>query len=569
MEIQQITNAQQLQWLRQEPTGSFRLANDIDMADTLWTPVDFAGTLEGCGYTIHNLKVESGENAGLFGILSGKVTNLHLRGADVTGTGGYAGILAGVIEGATEGCTVTGQLRGSAVSGAMAGKVTGKCIGGNAVTAQTGPHTESGLCADVWMSGKNVLVGEVAGEVTGLWRDNTYALSRCSEVLQNRRRKVVDYMRSMATVAWQIDQDQLEYIKNRNKVCVQYQLYLRGRTYLGIPYAHSGGGMARFLAAMAKEENGVYTTLPDLKNGEYYVGEVAEALAHEGISPKDNYGFTQYMGNDCSSTLSWAWRQVSSVDIAEGGCYGRYSGNMVPTAENEKAYGILPLSDFYAKEIETQRTVQDWGETAVYEGYAKALPGDGLCGVDSGGHVLMLSYDPMVIRSADGAIDPEKSFVVTIEQGAGLYDCKTTKNLYKEELPDPLMTTWRVDYRYYFRNLAYMGHYTDVAEKRKHCGCDHVYLAFTMQALQKEDTPAVTPRVWVEGSKVCSNFYIAATQMEGAPIHTQISHDWHIYREFPVTAVDLAKTHGLKPGNYTAKVHLSNEQVEEVTFTVE
>lgn len=577
MNIKEIWSAQDLQSMKNEPAGSFRLMADIDMAGEEWLPLDLSGSLDGNGHTVCSLKVEKTEereNAGMFGMLTGTVRDLHLHDVYVCANGAkYAGTLAGVIEGRVEGCTVTGQLCSCTptCAGIMAGKVSGTLIGGTGLTAATGPHREDGLCADVAMQGTNALVGEVApgATVTGLWRDNTHRVTWLSKQLQQRREKVVDYMRAMGTVQWTVDQEKLEYIKNRKAPnCVHYQCYERGKTYMGIPYAHSAGGMARFLSVMARKDGDVYTTIPDLPNGEYYVGKTAEELADEGISVKDNYGFTQYMGNDCSSAVSWSWRQVSSVDMAEGGCYGRYSGNMIPTQENKKNHGILPVGDFFACSEDCREVLKDVGEEAIYEAYAKAVMGDAICGFDTSGHVLMLSFDPMVIRDAAGKIDASKSFLVTIEQGGGFFDSKGTDNLFREDLPEPIQVSWRVDYRYNFRDLARMGNYEDLAEKRKYCGCDHVYLPITMQALNVENTPAVMPRVWMEGAEVHSNFYIAATEVDGPPVHTQISHDWHIYREFPVTSVDLAKTHSLTPGTYTAKIHLSNEQVEEVTFTV-
>ena len=575
MEMKKITNTQQLQWLRQTPEGCFELAADLDMTDICWTPVDFSGVLDGKGHTVTNLKVEKTEGretAGFFGVLSGQARNLHLADAQICANGTrYAGVLAGVIEGTADDCTVTGQICNctGACVGAMAGKVTGTCIGGTGVSVQSGPHAQSGLCADVKMQGIAALVGEMGENavVSGLWRDHSYSLQLCSKTLQQRRQRAVDYMRAMATVKWQIDQDKLEYTKNR-KLCSHYQNYERGKVYMGIPYAHSGGGLARFRSAMASEADGVFMAKPNLPNGEYYVGQVAEALASEGICVKDNYGFTQYMGNDCSSAVSWAWRQVSSVDIAEGGCYGRYSGNMIPTRNNKEKHGILPVGDFFACSEDTRQVATEVGEEAIWESFAKALPGDALSGYDTGGHVLMLSIDSVVIRNAAGKIDPDKSFVITIEQGPGLYDSKREDLYINQDLPEPIQVCWRVDYRYSFRDMARMGHYEDIAQRRKLCGCDHIYLPITMQAFLTENTPAVTPRVWMEGSKVCSNFHIAATQMDGEPVHTQISHDWHIYREFPVTSVDLAATHDLKPGSYTAKVHLSNEQVETVAFAI-
>ena len=568
-----ICKAEDLELLRQDPAGGFALTADIDMTGNPWVPVDFSGTLQGNGYRVSNLRVErtaDGETAGFFGTLSGVVTDLHLRNVSVCAAGSrFAGVLAGVISGTAEGCTVTGQLRHGAVTGAVAGKITGIFQGGTTVTAQIGDHFEGGLCADVAMEGTVTLAaqrGENA-KITGLWRDSTYTLDKCDPALQQRRKVAIQYMRDMATVCWQIDQDKLEYIKNR-QICVHYQNYERGKIYQGIPYAHSGGSLARFLAAMASCKDGVYTTKPNLKNGEYYVGEFAESLASEGISVKDNYGFTQYMGNDCSSAVSWAWRQVSSVDMAEGGCYGRYSGNMIPTAANKENHGILPVAAFFASSEDTRVDAKKLGTEPFYEGYARVLPGDGLAGYDTSGHVLLASQDAMVIRDGDGKIDPDKSFLTTIEQGAGLYDSKGDDNRFLENLPSPQQTSWRVDYRYNFRNLAINGNYEDLKMQHKHCGCDHIYLPITMQALQQVETPAITPRVRMDGATVSSNFYITATEMAGETVYTQVSHDWHIYREFPTTAVDLAKAHNLKSGSYSAIVHLSNGQKVPVEFTV-
>lgn len=576
MEMKKLRTAQELLLLAKEPAGHYKLAADIDMAGENWLPVDFSGTLDGCGHTIYNLRTEKCEerkNAGMFGILSGTVRDLHLRDAYICGNGAeYAGILAGVITGEATGCTVTGTLCActGACSGAMAGKVIGLMIGGTALEAKTGPENKYaavGLCADVQME-TGALVGktEEGAAVSGLWRDNTHRFERLSKKLQERREKAVTYMRSMATVQWRVCEGKLEYLRNGlGNTAVHYQLFEEGKTYQGLPYCHSGGGMARFLAPMAKKEGQVYITKPGLENGHYYIGDYAR---EHGFPDKETFGFIQYMGNDCSSAVSWSWRQVSSVDIAEGGCYGRYSGNMIPTEANKKNHGILPVGDFFACAEDTREVLAQVGENAIYEALAKAIRGDGLCGFDTSGHVLMISYDPMVIRNGAGEIDPNESFLVTIEQGGGFYDSKGEDNRFKPNLPEPIQSSWRVDYRYRFFDMARKGYYDNIPDRRQFSGCDHIYLPITMEALQKENTPAVTPRVWMEGSTVYSNFYIAATQMEGEPVFTQVSQDWHVYREFPTTSVDLAKTHDLKPGSYTAKIHLSNEQVVEVEFTV-
>ena len=570
--MKEIWSAKELQELTKAPEGSYSLMADVDMEGLPWEPVDFSGTLEGNGFCIYNLKTEkTARTAGFFGTLSGTVRQLHLRDAYVCGNGAeYAGLLAGVIEGTAEGCTVTGTLCSctGACAGAVAGKVTGTMLGGTVLEAKTGPdgkYEAAGLCADVQME-KGALVGCNEGTVTGLWRDNTCRAQRLSKVLQERRERVVSYMRAMATVQWTPSQDKLEYLRNDlGSRAVHYQLFEKGKVYQGIPYAHSGGGLARFLAPMAKKEGQVYVTGDGLEDGRYYVGEYAKAI---GMPEKESFGFIRYMGNDCSSSVSWSWRQVSSVDVAEGGCYGRYSGDMIPTEENKKIYGILPTGDFFACDKDTRQVLEDVGDKAIYEAYARAIRGDGICGYDTSGHVLLISFDPMVIRDEASAIEPHKSFLVTIEQGGGFFDSKGEDNRFKPHRPEPIQSSWRVDYRYDFYNLAHKGLQDTVPERRKLTGCDHIYLPITMEALRQEKTPAATARVWAEGSRVCSNFYITATQVEGEPIYTQVHSSWHEYREFPVTSVDLAATHGLQPGSYTARVQLSNGQTEAVQIVL-
>ena len=136
MEMKELRTARDLRLIAKEPAGNYKLAADIDMAGESWTPVDFSGSLDGCGHTISNLRTEKCEerkNAGMFGVLSGTVKDLHLRDAYICGNGAeYAGVLAGTVTGSAEGCTVTGTLCActGACTGAMAGKVSGTVIGG-------------------------------------------------------------------------------------------------------------------------------------------------------------------------------------------------------------------------------------------------------------------------------------------------------------------------------------------------------------------------------------------------------------------------------------------------------
>ncbi|MGM9856276.1 MAG: Ig domain-containing protein [Candidatus Limisoma sp.] len=51
------------------PNASFELVNDLDFAGQSWTPVNFAGTLDGNNHVIHNLVIEN-DGSGAYGLIS-------------------------------------------------------------------------------------------------------------------------------------------------------------------------------------------------------------------------------------------------------------------------------------------------------------------------------------------------------------------------------------------------------------------------------------------------------------------------------------------------------------------
>lgn len=128
-----IHDAAGLLAIAQAPGGSYRLADDIDLAGIDWSPIPFSGTLEGNGHTIYNLTVTSpgAETrvtrdgnvkeydtvfAALFSTVEyATVRDLSLVGANVTVDGDthcFAAILAGYVDHSTLGnCRVEGRVR--------------------------------------------------------------------------------------------------------------------------------------------------------------------------------------------------------------------------------------------------------------------------------------------------------------------------------------------------------------------------------------------------------------------------------------------------------------------------
>ena len=128
-----IYTADDLLAVSENTTADYILMNDIDMAGTEWTPIDFSGNFDGNNHAILNLSVKSTSTeirttydgnyktydtcfAGLFGVLeNATVKNLSLKGINVTVNKGepcFIGSIAGFAEKSSiENCSIEGTLR--------------------------------------------------------------------------------------------------------------------------------------------------------------------------------------------------------------------------------------------------------------------------------------------------------------------------------------------------------------------------------------------------------------------------------------------------------------------------
>jgi len=139
-----VTNADELNAMRQDLAAHYRLGNDINLSATVswdagrgWTPVGaaaagqrFTGSLDGSGHAILNLTINrpAADYQGLFGYTeSAAVRRLELVDAHVTGRH-YTGMLAGNADGsAIEQVRATGMVRGT---GNNTGGLLGRMQGG-------------------------------------------------------------------------------------------------------------------------------------------------------------------------------------------------------------------------------------------------------------------------------------------------------------------------------------------------------------------------------------------------------------------------------------------------------
>lgn len=128
----EIATVEDLELMRENPSGAFKLANDIDMAGVDWVPVDFKGSFDGNGYSILNCTVKTfgaetrttydgnykeydTSFAGFFGVLdNASVYGLNLVNivVDVQKDGdAFVGGICGYSDNASiSNCSVTGRL---------------------------------------------------------------------------------------------------------------------------------------------------------------------------------------------------------------------------------------------------------------------------------------------------------------------------------------------------------------------------------------------------------------------------------------------------------------------------
>jgi len=144
----EISTPQQLNAIRNNLLGNYKLMANIDLTGINWVPLGtsakpFMGALDGNGYTIKNLDVNlsAQDYVGLVGSNHGIIKNLTLKDISVTGKD-YTGGLVGYSVGAIENCAVIGD--SSVVGASRTGGLVGQNNGGR-VSGSSAASSVSGI----------------------------------------------------------------------------------------------------------------------------------------------------------------------------------------------------------------------------------------------------------------------------------------------------------------------------------------------------------------------------------------------------------------------------------------
>ena len=217
--------------------------------------------------------------------------------------------------------------------------------------------------------------------------------------VQALRQAAIDYMREMSQIKWTASEDiDLTVIKNT-------LFYKKGETYYGVIYNTNKGVDGETFASYI-DENGIFR------------GPVAKK---------------ECPGNHCTSTILITWRKLGDKNKAN------WSVDMMPQCGT----GILSVGKYeWRKEDKTTIEMVDrTPEQDLYEDYALMQCGDAIlyC-FGPTGHARMIK-DNVVVRNPDGTINPDESYITSIEQTSSF-----DKNA-------PVNTTWFVDHKYYYQRI--------------------------------------------------------------------------------------------------------------------
>lgn len=486
-----IDSEESLRQMRTWPDRHFVLEADIDLMGKPWEPLDFRGTLEGQGHKISNMKIDqvtTRGHQGFFGCLekTARVSGLWLTGLQIVGgeanaIGGIAGCNRGEIEDCILGADAPFKPTKSGKRNILQGDCDNSFIRdrrenipiGAAVGDNRGSVTGIKSWLQLLIPGKGGLCGK--GEAQGLWRDVSGRTELQGKDAQQMRKTIVDYMFAMGDVRWIPQKDMAfttAYADGTNVV------YAKDVPHYGLPYTQKYGPLERMSYCIGQDD---------------YVKNWLSPYSDAGDTDPANTepGWDIYLGNDCSGAVFWSWaRCCASVSF-------EFTGHMLPTEENQKEFGVLPVGNYTAKTWYSLDALAENDPNEILEGYAKLRMADAIVmRSPAHGHTRLVFRDPVVMRDEKGVIDREMSYLPTHEQGVGKGSSGRD-------------STWQLSCRYTFRELL------------------QEYLPITNKELL-EGKPAPV-QLWTENitdpfsGKVCSNYRVISTTLtlkKGEVCHT-------------------------------------------------
>ena len=235
------------------------------------------------------------------------------------------------------------------------------------------------------------------------------------ELPENFREAAVEQMRKQAAVEW--TPEYTFTYGNKFDNWGYEKTYEAGKKYTGLPYGALNSCMSEFQKYL-DEHRGKYATI-------------------------SNDGYYEVMGTQCNTAINLSLQLFYPDACHDSGAYmpsypdkfiGVKLGDIVVPEGAKKTLDIINAND----------------PQAIYESYALADKGDVTMGKNDETwvtHVRMVAEKAVVVRGANGKINPNRSYIVCVEQ-TDSWDTTRT---------DGVNTTWWMDHKYTFNSLHQAG----------------------------------------------------------------------------------------------------------------
>ncbi len=240
-----------------------------------------------------------------------------------------------------------------------------------------------------------------------------------------RRALVINYMRYQNSFAW-TPSEKLSY---HNKD--YFVMLAPGTVYGGCPYRTQTKGSIYNILNYYDDRNGMVDTAKMSSMKQDWIVVIC---------------------NVCSTSPYWAWGRVSNS------VKGSYTYTFIPYNNyiTVGPYYMDPAindTDNGLKKIGSDNICKENGEQIMYQSYAAMKPADGLVWVyndGSGGHAIMNSSIPNVVKNDDGTINGRRSTITFLDQALWFTSYPQENGITKK-------TFGNVDETYTFEKLYNLG----------------------------------------------------------------------------------------------------------------
>lgn len=139
-----------------------------------------------------------------------------------------------------------------------------------------------------------------------------------------------------------------------------------------------------------------------------------------GVIDIEAMGDDVHMLNNMTSACSYgaiqAWNRVSNSHNLSGmNTYNQNDANIIPVGPYQ--YDLHTYNYNFGSRTASNEIIKANGDSVMYESFALMKMADGVYS-SSSWHVMMCAEDPVVVKNADGSINPFESYVIVHEQGA-------------------------------------------------------------------------------------------------------------------------------------------------------